>query len=68
MTTVCGFSLQPHRLKVDDFLANEAKTNPGAHGIQVRISPEASRRVMLLVKAGQAVDDFIERLLLSGTR
>jgi 6-phosphogluconate dehydrogenase len=52
--------------KVDDFLANAAKgTNVlGAHSIEEMISLlKKPRRVMLMVKAGQAVDEFIERLL-----
>ena len=52
--------------KVDDFLANEAKgTNVlGAHSLQEMASLlKKPRRVMLMVKAGQAVDDFIEQLL-----
>ncbi len=52
--------------KVDDFLANEAKgTNVvGTHSIEELVSSlKRPRRVFLLVKAGQAVDDFIEALL-----
>jgi 6-phosphogluconate dehydrogenase len=52
--------------KVDDFLANAAKgTNVlGAHSIEEMISLlKKPRRVMLMVKAGHAVDEFIERLL-----
>jgi 6-phosphogluconate dehydrogenase len=52
--------------KVDEFLANEAKgTNiQGAHSIAEMVSKlKAPRRVMMLVKAGQAVDDFIEQLV-----
>jgi 6-phosphogluconate dehydrogenase len=52
--------------KVDDFLANEAKgTNViGAHSIEELVaSLKKPRRVFMLVKAGQAVDDFIELLL-----
>ena len=52
--------------KVDDFLAKEAKgTNViGAHSIEemARLL-KRPRRVMMLVKAGKAVDDFIEQLL-----
>src|SRR6266567_3011875 len=52
--------------KVDDFLNNEAKgTNViGAHSIEemVRLLKKP-RRIMLMVKAGQAVDEFIEHLL-----
>src|SRR5258706_5167899 len=52
--------------KVDHFLANEAKgTNVlGAHSIAEMVAQlKQPRRVMMLVKAGQAVDDFIEQLL-----
>ena len=64
--------------KVDHFLENEAKgTVPvrparftigkpivGAHSIEELCSLlKRPRRVMLLVKAGPAVDDFIEALL-----
>ncbi|WOO84700.1 6-phosphogluconate dehydrogenase, decarboxylating 2 [Vanrija pseudolonga] len=51
--------------KVDNFLANEAKgTNiVGAHSIQELCSKlKRPRRIILLVKAGQAVDDFIAQL------
>lgn len=52
--------------KVDDFLANEAKgTNIiGAHSIEemVRLL-KRPRRVMMLVKAGAPVDEFIEQLI-----
>jgi 6-phosphogluconate dehydrogenase len=52
--------------KVDDFLAKEAK---GTHVIGARSLQEMvallkkPRRVMLMVKAGQAVDEFIEHVL-----
>ncbi len=52
--------------KVDDFLANEAKGTKvvGTHSIEELVaSLKRPRRVFLLVKAGQAVDDFIEALL-----
>jgi 6-phosphogluconate dehydrogenase len=52
--------------KVDDFLANEAKgTNiVGAHSIQEMVGLlKRPRRVMLMVKAGKAVDEFIEQVL-----
>src|SRR5215468_8939915 len=52
--------------KVDHFLANEAKGTKvlGAHSIpEVVAQLKKPRRVMMLVKAGQAVDDFIEQLL-----
>jgi 6-phosphogluconate dehydrogenase len=52
--------------KVDDFLNNEAKgTNViGAHSIEEMVALlKRPRRVMLMVKAGAAVDEFIEHLL-----
>ncbi|RVD85989.1 uncharacterized protein DFL_004285 [Arthrobotrys flagrans] len=52
--------------KVDSFLANEAKGKSivGASSIQDLCAKlKTPRRVMLLVKAGSAVDDFIEALL-----
>ena len=52
--------------KVDDFLAKEAKgTNViGAHSIEEMVALlKRPRRVMLMVKAGAAVDEFIEHLL-----
>jgi len=52
--------------KVDDFLAGPAKgTNVvGAHSIKELISKlKRPRRVMLMVKAGEPVDDFIQQCL-----
>ena len=51
--------------KVDEFLANEAKGTKiiGTHSIQELMGCLKPRRVVLLVKAGQAVDDFIEKIL-----
>ncbi|ORX97576.1 6-phosphogluconate dehydrogenase, decarboxylating [Basidiobolus meristosporus CBS 931.73] len=52
--------------KVDDFLANEAKgTNiVGAHSIEEMCKKlKRPRKVMLMVKAGSAVDAFIEQIL-----
>ena len=52
--------------KVDDFLNKEAKgTNVlGAHAIDEMIRLlQKPRRVMLMVKAGKPVDEFIEQLL-----
>ena len=52
--------------KVDDFLNNEAKgTNIlGAHSLAEMVALlKRPRRVMLMVKAGPAVDEFIEQLL-----
>jgi 6-phosphogluconate dehydrogenase len=53
--------------KVDDFLNDAAKgrdTIPGAHSIEemVRLLKKP-RKIMLMVKAGRAVDAFIEQLL-----
>jgi len=51
--------------KVDEFLANEAKGTKvqGAHSIQELVSKlKRPRRVMMLVKAGQPVDDFIAQI------
>jgi 6-phosphogluconate dehydrogenase len=52
--------------KVDEFLANEARGTRilGAHSIPEMVaSLKKPRRVMLLVKAGPPVDEFIEQLL-----
>ncbi|RLV94731.1 6-phosphogluconate dehydrogenase decarboxylating [Spathaspora sp. JA1] len=52
--------------KVDAFLANEAKGKSiiGAHSIKELVDNlKRPRRVMLLVKAGKPVDDFIDQLL-----
>ena len=52
--------------KVDDFLAKEAKGTKvqGAHSIAEMVAKlKKPRRVMLLVKAGKPVDDFIQELL-----
>jgi len=52
--------------KVDDFLVGEAagKTILGSHSLEEFVGLlKRPRRVMLLVKAGQAVDDFIVRLI-----
>jgi 6-phosphogluconate dehydrogenase len=52
--------------KVDDFLNNEAKGTKviGAHSIEEMVSRlKSPRRVMMLVKAGPAVDEFIEQLI-----
>jgi len=52
--------------KVDHFLANEAKGTKviGAHSLAEMVSRlKKPRRVMMLVKAGAAVDEFIEQLL-----
>src|SRR5258708_17180427 len=52
--------------KVDDFLNNEAKGTKviGAHSIEEMVAVlKKPRRVMLMVKAGAPVDEFIEQLL-----
>lgn len=52
--------------KVDDFLGNEAQgTNVlGAHSLEEMVSLlKRPRRVMLMVKAGQPVDEFIDQLI-----
>ena len=52
--------------KVDEFLANEAKGTKvlGAHSIPELMSKlKRPRRIMLMVKAGKPVDEFIETLL-----
>ncbi len=52
--------------KVDEFLAKEAKRTKviGAHSIADMVAKlKRPRRVMMLVKAGKPVDDFIEQLL-----
>ncbi len=52
--------------KVDEFVQGKAKGTKviGAHSIEELVSVlKKPRRVMLLVKAGQAVDDFIELLI-----
>jgi 6-phosphogluconate dehydrogenase len=51
--------------KVDEFLANEAKGTrvQGAHSIEEMVKKlKRPRRVMMLVKAGQPVDDFIAQV------
>ncbi len=52
--------------KVDEFLAKEAKGTKviGAHSIQEMVGLlKKPRRVMMLVKAGAPVDEFIEQLI-----
>ncbi|XDA81656.1 hypothetical protein R6Z07F_011587 [Ovis aries] len=61
---VCAFNRTVS--KVDDFLANEAKGTKvlGAHSLEEMVSKlKKPRRIILLVKAGQAVDNFIEKLV-----
>lgn len=51
---------------MDDFLANEAKGTRviGAHSLEEMVSTlKKPRRIILLVKAGSAVDDFINKLV-----
>ncbi|HEV2455292.1 MAG TPA: decarboxylating NADP(+)-dependent phosphogluconate dehydrogenase [Verrucomicrobiae bacterium] len=52
--------------KVDEFIANEAKGTKvtGAHSMEEMVAAlKKPRRVMLMVKAGKPVDEFIEQLL-----
>ena len=52
--------------KVDDFLNKEAKDTHvvGAHSIAEMVALlKKPRRVMLMVKAGKAVDEFIDQLI-----
>src|SRR5213075_3218110 len=52
--------------KVDDFLAKEAKGTKvvGAHSIEEMVKRlKRPRRVMMLVKAGKPVDEFIDLLI-----
>jgi 6-phosphogluconate dehydrogenase len=61
---VCAYNRTTE--KVTQFLENEAKgTNiVGAHSIQELAQKlKRPRKIMLLVKAGQPVDDFIDQLL-----
>nr|CAD7426715.1 unnamed protein product [Timema monikensis] len=61
---VCAYNRTTE--KVDQFLANEAKGTKviGAHSLEEMVSKlKKPRRVMLLVKAGQAVDDFVAKLV-----
>jgi 6-phosphogluconate dehydrogenase len=53
--------------KVDHFINNEAKGTKiiGAHSVEELIKLlKKPRRVMLLVQAGHAVDDFIKTLVI----
>uniref|UniRef100_A0A5S6Q6X0 6-phosphogluconate dehydrogenase, decarboxylating n=1 Tax=Trichuris muris TaxID=70415 RepID=A0A5S6Q6X0_TRIMR len=62
--TVCAFNRTVS--KVDDFLSNEARGTKvfGAHSLQEMASLlKLPRRVMLMVKAGNPVDDFIDKLV-----
>lgn len=62
--TVCAYNRTTS--KVDDFLNNEAKGTKvvGAHSVEELCAKlKRPRKVILLVKAGSAVDAFIEQLL-----
>ncbi|KAH7639611.1 phosphogluconate dehydrogenase [Dermatophagoides farinae] len=62
--TVCAFNRTTS--KVDDFLANEAKGKSivGAHSLEEMVLKlQKPRKIILLVKAGSAVDSFIEQLI-----
>jgi 6-phosphogluconate dehydrogenase len=61
---VCAFNRTTS--KVDEFLANEAKGTKviGAHSLEEMVGLlKKPRRVMLLVKAGKPVDEFINHLI-----
>merc|ERR1719191_1676639 len=61
---VCAYNRTTE--KVDDFLKKEAKGTEvvGAHSLQEMVAKlKKPRRVMLLVKAGAAVDAFIDKLV-----
>ena len=64
-----GFTVVAHNrttAKVDDFLANEARGTRilGAHSLAEMVAQlKRPRRVMLMVKAGAPVDEFIAQLL-----
>lgn len=61
---VCAYNRTTE--KVDQFLANEAKGTKvvGARSLEEMVQKlKKPRRVMMLVKAGQAVDDFINKLV-----
>lgn len=64
-----GFTVVAHNRtvsKVDEFLQHEAKGTKiiGAHSIAEMVAKlKKPRRVMLMVKAGKAVDDFIEQII-----
>jgi 6-phosphogluconate dehydrogenase len=62
--TVCEYNTTT--TKVDYFLQDEAKGKSvsGAHTLEEMVSKlKIPRRVILLVKAGSAVDDFIKQLV-----
>jgi len=63
---VCAFNRTVE--KVDHFLENEAKGTKvvGAKSLEDMVSKlKSPRRVMILVKAGSAVDAFIDKLVSS---
>jgi 6-phosphogluconate dehydrogenase len=56
--------------KVDRFLEHEAKGKSiiGAHSVEEFVQKlKKPRRMMMLVQAGQAVDDFIELIITSSS-
>jgi 6-phosphogluconate dehydrogenase len=63
-----GFTVVAHNrtsAKLDEFLAGEARDTKiiGAHSIEELVAHlKKPRRIMMLVKAGKAVDDLIEQL------
>lgn len=64
LVQVCAFNRTVS--KVHDFLQNEAKGTKviGAESLEDMVSKlKTPRRIILLVKAGQAVDDFIDKLV-----
>ena len=66
---MCAFNRTTE--KVDKFLANEAKGTKvvGAHSLEEMVSKlKKPRRVMMLVKAGSAVDAFIDKLVSQGNK
>ena len=61
---VCAFNRSTD--KVDRFLENEAKGTKivGAHSLEEMVAKlKRPKRVMLLVKAGAAVDSFIDKIV-----
>jgi len=61
---VCAYNRTPD--KVTNFLENEAKSTNvvGAKSLEDMVQKlKKPRKIMLMVKAGQAVDDFIQKLI-----
>ena len=64
-----GFTVVAHNRtaeRVDEFLKGEAKNTNiiGAHSISEMVSKlKKPRRIMILIKAGKPVDDFIDQLI-----